>query len=373
MPAPPVPFRCTLMDYAHRLDLLRRHLKKLKCEALAVTHLTNVRYLTGFTGTSGMVLVTEGGEDYFITDFRYRGQAMQQVGEFSEVVIADKGPWKEAARLVKKARIGLLGFESEHTSVAVWEDVKKDVTPVQTVPVKRAVEDMRLFKDADEIAIIREAIRIGDETFAQVLAELRPGLTELEVALRIESTIRELGGQGTSFETIVASGSRSALPHGVASEKVIEKGDMVTIDMGARFNGYCSDMTRTVVLGKATRKQKEIYALTYKAQTTAAAALRPGLNCKAADAVARGVIEAAGYAEEFGHGLGHGVGMDIHEQPRLSSLGKGALRAGMVVTCEPGVYLPEWGGVRIEDMMLITPDGAEILTGTEKPPQLLEL
>jgi Xaa-Pro aminopeptidase len=361
------------MNYAARLNLLRRHLKKLKCEALAVTHLTNVRYLTGFTGTSGMVLVTQDGAHYFITDFRYRGQAMQQTGEHAEVVIADKGLWKEAARLVKKRRISLVGFEAEHTSVAVWEEVKKQLAPAETVPLKRAVEDMRLFKDADEVAVIREAIRIGDETFARVLSTLRPGLTEMEVALQIESTIREMGGQGTSFETIVASGSRSALPHGVASEKVLEKGDMVTIDMGARFNGYCSDMTRTVVLGKATSRQKEIYSLTHKAQTTAAAALRPGLGCKDADAVARKVIEEAGYAEEFGHGLGHGVGMDIHEQPRLSKLGKGSLRAGMVVTCEPGVYLPEWGGVRIEDMMLITPEGAEILTGTAKPSRLLEI
>lgn len=361
------------MNYSNRLNLLRQGLKKLKCEALAVTHLTNVRYLSGFTGTSGMIVVTRGGTDYFLTDFRYRSQAFQQVGDHAEIVIADKGLWKAASKVLKKAGVSNIGFEAEHTSVAVWDDVKKLVAPATTVPTKRAVEDLRLYKDADEVTIIREAVRIADETFARVLTIIQPGLTELEVALQIESTIRELGGQGTSFDTIVASGSRSALPHGVASEKVIEKGDMVTIDMGARFHGYCSDMTRTFVLGQATSQQQEIYELVFRAQVTAAAALRPGLGCKAADAVARDIIDAAGYKNEFGHGLGHGVGMDIHEQPRLAKQGKGSLQAGMVVTCEPGVYLPEWGGVRIEDTMLITPEGAEILTGTEKPAELVEL
>lgn len=361
------------MNYSARLDKLRHQLKKLKCDAIAITHGTNVRYLTGFTGTSGMVLVTRSGPHFFVTDFRYRTQAASQTGDHTQVVIAEKGLWKESARVLKKAGVGRIGFEAEHTSVAAWEEIKKLVAPAETVSTTRAVEDMRLFKDEDEIAIIREAVRVADETFAYALSELRPGRTELEISTLIEAKIRDLGGQGTSFDTIVASGTRSALPHGVASSKTLEMGDMVTIDMGARFNGYCSDMTRTVCLGKATPQQKEIYALTYQAQVTAAEALRPGLGCKAADKIARDVIDAAGHKKEFGHGLGHGVGMDIHEQPRLSKLGKGKLAAGMVVTCEPGIYIPEWGGVRIEDMLLVTEDGATILTGTEKPAELLEV
>lgn len=361
------------MNYSARLEKLAQHLKKLRCDAIAVTHGTNVRYLTGFTGTSGMVVVTRGGGRYFITDFRYRTQAANQAGDHTQVVIAEKGLWKEAARLLKKEGCARIGFEAEHTSVAVWEEIKKLVAPAGTVVTTRAVEDMRLFKEEDELAVIREAVRIADETIQFALGQLRPGRTELEIAALIESKIRELGGQGTSFDTIVASGTRSALPHGVASTKTMETGELVTLDMGARFNGYCSDITRTVCLGKSSPEQKEIYALTYRAQVAAAAALKPGLGCKEADKVARDIITEAGHGKEFGHGLGHGVGMDIHEQPRLSKLGKGKLAAGMVVTAEPGVYIAEWGGVRIEDMTVITDDGAEILTGTPKPATLLEL
>ncbi len=360
------------MDYALRLQNLRGELKRLKCDALAVTHLTNVRYLTGYSGTAGMVVVTRD-ETLFITDFRYRTQAAQQVGENAKILIAERGLWKRAAQELKKIGPKKLGFEAEHTSVAAWEEIKKLVQPIETVSTQRAVEDLRLEKGADELQIIREAVRIADEVMMHVLENLRPGLVELEIAAEIEHQIRARGGSGTSFDTIVASGARSALPHGVASEKRLEKGDLVTIDMGARFNGYCSDMTRTVCLGKATDEKKKVYNLVWQAQVAAAQALKPDLDCKAADRIARDILDAAGYKKEFGHGLGHGVGLDIHEQPRLSKLGKGKLAPGMIVTCEPGVYLKDWGGVRIEDMLVITETGAEILTGTPKPDQLLEL
>src|SRR5207244_2853508 len=182
----------------------------------------------------------------------------------------------------------------------------------------------------------------------------RPGLTELEVAAELERTMRQRGASGPSFTTIVASGERGALPHGLASNKAIELGDMVTIDMGALVDGYCSDLTRTVCLGKPTHEQQKVYETVWQAQTTAAQSLHPGLGCKAADAIARKVIEDAGYGKEFGHGLGHGVGLAIHEQPRLSKIGTGKLQAGNIVTCEPGIYIEGFGGVRIEDMLVIT-------------------
>ncbi len=361
------------MNYSLRLQNLRAQLPFLGCDALAITHLTNVRYLSGFSGSSGMILVTPDAA-HFISDFRYRAQAQSQVGDLLKIHIAERGLWRETAKIIKKSGATKIGFEAQHTSVAAWQETQKLLgESCETVAISHAVENLRLLKDKDEVKIIRDAVRIADETMAEVLAQLRAGLSEREVAQLIENGVRARGASGLSFETIVASGTRGALPHGVASDKKLERGDMITIDMGAKFNDYCSDMTRTVCLGKSNEKQREIYEITFRAQVAACEALRPGLGCKAADAVARKIIGDAGYLKEFGHGLGHGVGIDIHEAPRLSKLGSGKLAAGMIVTSEPGIYLAEFGGVRIEDMLLITENGAEILTQTPKPVHLLEL
>ncbi len=363
------------MNYSARLDALRAQLSKLKCEALAVSHLANVRYLTCYSGSSGLVLITRDGPLFF-TDFRYQQQAAAQVGAVAKVVIAPQGDglWKAAIKTAKKLGLQKLGFEAQHLSVASFGDIQKMAgQEMQFIATSGAVEKLRAIKSADELAVIREAVRVADEVMQQVLATLRPGLSELEVAFAIESGIRARGGSGTSFETIVASGARSALPHGVASSKIIEQNDLVTIDMGALYGGYCSDMTRTVCVGKSNEKQREIYQLVYRAQVAACDAIKSGASCKAVDAVARNLIKDAGHGDDFGHGLGHGVGLDIHEAPRLAKAGKGALQAGMIVTSEPGVYLADWGGVRIEDMLFVTETGAEILTQTPKPAQLLEI
>lgn len=363
------------MNYSARLDALRAQLPKLKCDALVVSHLTNVAYLTGYSGSSGLVLITRD-EPTFFTDFRYKGQAAAQVGGVATVKIAPQGDgfWKAAMKVAKKRGFQTLGFEAQHLSVASFGEVQKRAGKnAQFIATQGAVEKLRVIKSAEELAVIREAVRVADEVMQDSLELLRPGLSELEVAYAIESGIRARGGSGTSFETIVASGARSALPHGVASDKIIESGDLVTIDMGARYHGYCSDMTRTVCVGKSNQKQREIYALVYRAQVAACEAIRAGAGCKAVDAVARGIIGDAGHGDDFGHGLGHGVGVDIHEAPRLAKAGKGNLKAGMVVTSEPGVYLADFGGVRIEDMLVVTENGAEILTQTPKPAQLLEI
>ena len=363
------------MNSPARLDALRAQLDKLKCDALAISHLTNVRYLTGYSGSSGLVLVTPD-EPIFFTDFRYKQQAAAQVGEVADVQIAPQGAglWKAAMKRVKKRGIARLGFEADHLSVSGFGEIQKLAGKnTQFIGTQSAVEKQRAIKSDDELETIRHAVRIADEVMGETLQTLRPGLTELEVAWAIEAGIRARGGAGTSFETIVASGVRSALPHGVASEKKIETGDMVTIDMGAIYQGYCSDMTRTVCVGKSTKKQREIYALVYRAQVAASEAIKAGAGCKAIDSVARDMISEAGHGDDFGHGLGHGVGIDIHESPRLAKMGKGKLKTGMVVTSEPGVYIADWGGVRIEDMLVVTDEGAEVLTQTPKPKKLLEV
>lgn len=359
------------MNYSLRLNKLRESLPALECNALVVTNLTNVRYLCGFSGSSGMAIVTND-KTYFVTDFRYQSQAAQQVPAECEVVIAREGLWKEAARLLDAKDLHV-GFEAEHISVATRDEIAELLPDAQLVSTKRAIEELRLFKDVDEIAIIERAIQVIDECFEAICRVLEPGQTERFIAQTLQDMMRERGATGPSFDTIVASGIRGALPHGIASDKTIERGEMITIDMGAVVDGYCSDCTRTVCLGAPTGEQQRIYALVWDAQTAAANALRPGLSCFDADEIARAIIREAGLVEAFGHGLGHGVGMEIHEPPRLSFLGKGDLQAGMIVTCEPGIYLEGWGGVRIEDMLLITDDGHRVLTKATKPREIIVL
>jgi Xaa-Pro aminopeptidase len=364
------------MDYQSRLSTWQSALSPLKCHALLISNLTNVRYATGFTGTSGMIVVMPD-EALFITDFRYQTQATQQVPDIYQVIIGEVGLWQQACDLLKeklkRRRNVRIGIEGEHVSVAQFDELKEKLNPLEPFSTVKVIENSRLRKEADELKIIRRAVKVADEVFEYICGYLKPGLTEIEVANEIERAMKARGASGVSFDTIVASGHRSALPHGVASKKKLGKNDIVTIDMGAIVDGYCSDMTRTLCLGKATRRQKDIYELVYRAQTEAAAQLRPGLDCVAADKIARDIIEFSGCGAHFGHGLGHGVGLNIHESPRLSRLGKGNLEAGMVVTCEPGVYIEGVGGVRIEDMLLITKSGADILTQSPKPATILEL
>ena len=339
---------------------------------MVISHLTNVRWGCGFSGSAGMLVVTQN-DAWFITDFRYQSQAAQQVQGGWKVVIAKRGLWREAARLLKKAGAARIGFEAEHTSVAALMDIEKRIKPAIAVAMKRVVEDLRLEKDADELAIIRRAVKNIDECFDFICGWIKPGQSETEVSDELSRQMKLRGASGPSFTTIVASGARGALPHGVASDKKIEAGEMITIDMGAIVDGYCSDCTRTVCLGKPTSEQQRIYGIVWEAQVAAAQALRPGIGCKETDKIARNIIEEAGLGAAFGHGLGHGVGLDIHEQPRLSQLGKGRLAQGNVVTCEPGIYIENWGGVRIEDMIVITETGAEILTKARKPRKIISL
>jgi len=358
------------MDYTKRLQNLRRHLPR-QCDAIFINHLVNVRYLCGFTGTAGALLITRDAA-HFLTDSRYSAQAAQQIPDDYEVHINNKNPWHCLAPLLPKSA-ETLAFESEHTSVATAEDAASKLKKIQLLPQRDLVEKLRLIKDDEELAIIQRAAIVADQCFDYICGELRPGLREDEVSLMMETFMREQGASGPSFTFIVASGERSALPHGVASSKVLSSGDLVTLDIGAIVDGYCSDLTRTVCLGKATAKQKKIYRTVWNAQTKSLQAIKASARCTAVDKVARDIIADAGYGDYFGHGLGHGVGIDIHEQPRLSPLGKGTLKENMVVTCEPGIYIDGWGGVRIEDLIVVGKDGPKVLSHCAKPAKIIEL
>ena len=369
------------MTSTSRIPALRGALAKHRprCDALLISHLTNVRYACGYTGSAGLAMLSAQSTDFF-TDFRYQEQARAQVDSDFSVHIAKRGLFREAARVAKvlarknpSAQRMRIGIEAEHVSVAAFQELQQLFAPATLVPTKGLVEDVRLVKDEGELDVMRRAITLIDEVFADICGFLKPGLSEREVSDQCERLMKARGASGTSFETIVASGVRGALPHGVASDKIIEAGDMVTIDMGARLEGYCSDFTRTVCMGRPTTEQQKVYEAVWDAQVRGCDAMRAGIPCKEADGVARKSIADAGYGKYFGHGLGHGVGLDIHEAPRVSPLGKGKLVAGSVVSCEPGIYIAGWGGVRIEDLILIQDGGREVLSKGDKPRKILEL
>lgn len=346
------------------LKELQKKLDSVGLEALLVTHPINRRYVTQFTGTSGVALIT-GSEAFLITDFRYITQAEEQAPAFTVVRHGDS-IWQTVASLCAERKVKTLGFEAEHVTFSEYEQLNAQVEKISLRPTKGIVEALRIVKRDKELKIMEQAARIVDRTYEHICSVIRPGMTEREVALELEMTMRKLGASSSSFDIIVASGKRSALPHGTASDKVIEPGDFVTMDFGALYGGYCSDITRTVVIGEATDRQRELYGIVLKAQTETVKRLKPGMSGKAADAIARDIIKQSGYGDYFGHGTGHGLGMEVHEAPRLSPRGETVLKPGMVVTVEPGIYIPDFGGVRIEDDVLITDDGCRRLTHSRK-------
>jgi Xaa-Pro aminopeptidase len=336
----------------------------LEVHALLVTDLTNVRYLTGFTGSNGMAVV---GPDLrrFITDFRYTEQAASEVDGFD----VEQAPQDFNAALSDGWPEGplRLGFEDDHVSVRRHTRLRELLPErVELVPAGGAVEALRAVKDAGEIARIRAAAQLADAVYEFLRSQGLVGRTEREVALALENEMRRLGAESPSFDSIVASAERGALPHAQPADVPIARGTLVTLDIGARLDGYCSDCTRTWATGDLPDDLAEAYALVLRAQEASLAAVRPGPDGREIDAVARDIIEAAGHGEHFGHGLGHGVGMEVHEAPRLARTGDTPLAAGNVVTVEPGVYLPGRGGVRIEDLVVVTESGHSVLSGTTK-------
>lgn len=347
-----------------RLQRLQQLLAQEQLDALLITNATNRRYMTGFTGTAGFALVTPHTA-HLITDFRYVSQAGEQAPQY-EIVEHRESIFKSVAELCAKLKVETLAFEAPHTTYQQYEELRERTAQVTLKATSGLVEQLRIVKDENELQIIEQAAAIADRTYAHMLTVLRPGITERDVALEIEFFMRKQGATSSSFDTIVASGARGALPHGVASDKRIESGDLVTMDFGALYNGYCSDITRTVAVGEPSAKQRELYAIVLEAQLRGVAGLKPGITGREADALARDVIKAKGYGEYFGHSTGHGLGMEVHEEPRLAAKSDTVLRAGMVVTVEPGIYLDSFGGVRIEDDVVITETGARRLTKSDK-------
>ncbi|SFB20383.1 Xaa-Pro aminopeptidase [Cohnella sp. OV330] len=355
-----------------RIARLRGEMAGLGGDAMLVTSGHNRRYLTGFTGTAGVVLVTAGSAVLF-TDFRYTEQANAQAEGVEVAEHPPTGYHDRVAELLRGAGVQRLLFEDGTVSYAQYAMLKERLSPVELVPAGKALEKLRAVKDASELAVIQEAADVADRTFSHILGFLKPGAKESDIALEMEFYMRKLGASGTSFDTIVASGERSAMPHGVASDRVIGTGEFVTLDFGAYYKGYCSDLTRTVVVGPATDRHKEIYGIVLEAQLHALAHLKPGMSGREGDALTRDIITRYGYGDQYGHSTGHGIGLEIHEEPRLSySAPDTILLPGHVVTVEPGIYVPGFGGVRIEDDVVLTDDGIKILTRSPKELIVLE-
>jgi Xaa-Pro aminopeptidase len=349
---------------AGRVERLDEQVSEREIDALLVSELVNLRWVTGFTGSNGAAIVGPGAR-VFLTDFRYLTQSAEQVPDFEREIV--KSDLLAGVAAAMPAGIARLGFDDAHMSVkdhAKLTELLGDA--VELVPAGGIVEDLRLVKDRDEIAKIRAAARLSDAALEAVLARGLAGRTEREVALDLEFEQRRLGAEAVSFPPIVAAGPHGALPHAVPRDVVIPRDTLVVIDWGCSLDGYASDCTRTFATGELDPRDGEIYDLVLEAQLAALAAVRPGPTGREIDAVAREIITEAGHGEHFGHGLGHGVGLEIHEGPRLSTVGETELAAGQIVTIEPGVYVPGAVGVRIEDLVVVTEDGHEVLSTLSK-------
>lgn len=347
-----------------RLTRLREAMDKAELEALFVTNGYNRKYLTGFTGSSGYVLVTQD-RAVLLTDFRYTAQAAEQAHDF-EVIEHQRKIMLSVKEILHKHGIRRLGFEQNDVTYGTYLSYSADLGDVELVPTESLVQKLRMIKDQDELRIMKEAAALADDTFSFIQTKLKPGVSEKQIALEMEFYMRNRGAASSSFETIVASGERSALPHGVASDRLLGTNEYVKLDFGAYYKDYCSDLTRTVCLGQPTDKHKEIYQIVLEAQMHTLANLKPGMTGKEADALARDIIKRAGYGDNFGHSTGHGLGMEVHEAPGLSYSSETVLEPGMTVTVEPGIYIPGFGGVRIEDDIVITDTGIERLTYSDK-------
>ena len=358
------------MNFKVRQEKLREHLATTRFYGLLISHLPNIRYLCGFTGSAGVLLVTED-ENVFFTDVRYDTQAHQEVAG-AKVVIAPKMLLKTVARWIAARRRGrarqwMIGIEGTHLTVAEMKRLGILLpSGIRVNSASAAVERMRMVKDNDELKRLRAAVRLGATLFERALTVLRPGVKEVDVAAEMEYAARRAGAEEMSFPTIIASGARSALPHGRASNQSIEAGGFVVCDFGVILKSYCSDQTRTVWVGAVPEDARRAYDAVREAQQAAIDAVRPGVTAGAIDAAARKVLNKAGLGKHFAHSTGHGVGLEIHEAPRVAPEQREILRPGMVITVEPGVYFPGKWGVRIEDMVAVSEAGCEVLTPTSK-------
>lgn len=352
----------------NRLEDVRARLREARVDALLVSTPENRRWLSGFTGSAGWLLITQK-DAVLATDFRYVEQACRQAPGFRVLRIGGSYDW--FPRLALEVEAHRIGFEATHLTVATYQALVSALKEAQAEGVslqatQGLVENLRMRKGPEELALIARAVSIADEALRQVAPTIQEGETERAVAWRLEKAMRELGAEALAFETIVASGPNGALPHHRPSDRPIGKGETIVIDFGARYQGYCADLTRTFCLGEPDETFRKVYDIVLTAQLTAMATIQAGIKAGEADGIARKIIEDAGYKENFGHSLGHGIGLAVHEAPRLGPGSETPLEDGMVFTIEPGIYLPGWGGVRIEDTVVLENGKVRTLTTLPK-------
>lgn len=347
-----------------RLKALRKELGLGATGAVLVTKRVNYMYMSGFTGTSAILYISES-RAVLLTDFRYVEQATSQAPDF-EIIQYAGSAYDKLNNLIESDGIQRIFFEDSHLTFYEYEEYAAKLKVKGFAPLGKIIEKLRRIKDKSEIKIIKEAVDIADKVFLHILPFIKPGVREIELAAEMEHHMRRLGASGPSFDTIIASGHRASMPHGVASDKKIEAGDVITMDFGAIYKGYCSDITRTVFLDNPDKELARIYKIVLDANRKGLEAVRSGVSGRDVDALVRKFIAEEGFADNFGHGLGHGVGLEIHEEPSLSMREDLILEDGMVVTVEPGIYVPGLGGVRIEDMVVVNGVKADILTKASK-------
>jgi Xaa-Pro aminopeptidase len=346
-----------------KLQKLRGKLIDQELDAILITSAINRRYISGFTGSAGAVLISSD-DARFITDFRYTEQAEKEAQSF-QIVEHKGGIEAEINKQLKEMNVSRLGFEKDYITYSQFERYENEFD-ASLVPVSGLIETLRLIKTPEELEIMKKAAKIADDAYHHIQSFIKPGVKEVEVANELEFFMRRQGATSSSFDTIVASGYRSAMPHGVASEKEIQSGELVTLDFGALYQGYCSDITRTLAVGEVSEELRTIYDIVLEANMRGVNSIKPGMTGIEADKTTRDYIEEKGYGENFGHSTGHGLGMEVHEGPRLAKTSEQHLEPGMVVTVEPGIYIPGVGGCRIEDDIVITENGNERLTFSTK-------
>ncbi|WPD20810.1 MAG: Xaa-Pro peptidase family protein [Candidatus Electrothrix scaldis] len=355
--------------HKQRIKKIQKTLQRRKLDAVLVTQPQNRRYLSGYTAddhgiqeSSGVLLIPKKGKPWLLTDFRFSLQAEEEAQGFT-VEVYRKGLRDLLKKLLPALHVQRLGFESHyflHSSAQKLEEMTKKIK-VELIPLQDLVEPMRVIKTEEEIQLIKKSVLLNEKVFQTVHKSIEPGMTEIEIALALEQTMRKMGAEGPSFETIVAFGQNAAKPHAVPCNRILKDGELVLIDMGLLLQGYCSDMTRTFVVGKPKKKFLQRLRVVRKAQLAGIKAIRAGAVCREVDKAARKVIADAGYGDFFGHSLGHGVGLAVHEDPSLGPRNRTKLRAGMIVTIEPGIYLPDWGGIRLENMAVVREEGCDVL------------
>ncbi|MGB3016516.1 MAG: Xaa-Pro peptidase family protein [Ignavibacteria bacterium] len=348
-----------------RIDELRLKFDTTGIDAFLVRKLPNVRYLSGFSGSAGSLLITNH-KNYFVTDFRYKTQSATEVDKAFEVIVYTQNSLNFLKDIIQENGLRKIGFEADYVTFAEANLLKKDFPEAEFVPMENTVESITVKKNAAEIELTKKAVEITDKVFLEVLNIIKPGITERQVSAHISFFHKMFGADGDSFDAIVAAGERSAFPHARPTDRIIREGELVKLDFGCTFSGMKSDMTRTIAIGRIPDECMKIYEIVREAQRRALESVKAGMHARAVDAVARDFIKENGYGSNFGHGLGHGLGYDIHEKPALNERSEYVLEENNIITIEPGIYVEGLGGVRIEDDIVVTKEGCEILNKSPK-------